>query len=361
MATSATRRFSVIVPSAEDGEEVQLNQIMVDPSGLTVLTVPGEEVQEHIPFDLIQGWWLENEEEMKVIVTDEASSSSSAPSSSSGAAGGGKGKAAAAANVTREVKLKSKRAQDIVDCMQEVVNNLLQERQGQSAPASPAPNGDSAGEGTAGAGAYAANGAAADASPPAGGADGEQGKAAGASGYVFLKSGFLVRAPRPRAGPRRPWTAARGLTVVRARGRARAIAAKAEGEVPLPLEGAVLHPRAPVEREAHAAVLRGQGELEGPEQGAGRRGPVDHLERTRPSATERAMPPGRSSRVSLTRPRVVARPRRRRRRQVVRYTDGPFLSFMAFQMNKTRDRRFLLKAPTLHVRNEWATKIESLL
>ena len=221
MATSATRRFSVIVPSAEDGEEVQLNQIMVDPSGLTVLTVPGEEVQEHIPFDLIQGWWLENEEEMKVIVTDEASSSSSAPSSSSGAGGGGKGKAAAAANVTREVKLKSKRAQDIVDCMQEVVNNLLQERQGQSAPASPAPNGDSAGEGTAGAGGYAANGAAADASPPAGGADGEQGKAAGASGYVFLKSGFLVRAPRPRAGPRRPWIAARGLTVVRARDRSK--------------------------------------------------------------------------------------------------------------------------------------------
>ena len=47
--------------------------------------------------------------------------------------------------------------------------------------------------------------------------------------------------------------------------------------------------------------------------------------------------------------------------QIVRYTDGPFLSFKAFQVNKTRERRFLLKAPTLHVRNEWADAIEAII
>ena len=184
--------LQVIVPS--NGDEVHLNQVMVDQNGLTVLTVPGEEVEKQIPFDLIQGWWLDNEEEMTVIVTDEASSS--AQSSSGGK--GGKTGSFDAASVTKEVRLKSKRAQDIVDCMQEVVTNLLQERHNQSAPASPASN-DGANERPADAsdGGHA-QAAVGDPAEAVGNADNDKGKGAGTSGYVFLKSGFLVRLQRER-------------------------------------------------------------------------------------------------------------------------------------------------------------------
>ena len=202
----------VIVPSGTESE-VQLSQVMVNESGLTIFKVPSEEVIDQIPYELVQGWWLDSLEEMTVVVTDE----SQKPTSAAAAAKGNdavvkerdrsetrvalpvpKGVHSSASNFTREVKLKSKRAQDIADCMQEVVTRLLHERKGES---------DAAASATGGSGTKSDAAASGSNGPESGNAAGSPGKAkvgatdtaadgsGGDRGYVFLKSGFMVRLP----------------------------------------------------------------------------------------------------------------------------------------------------------------------
>ena len=157
----------------KDESEVLLSQVMVDQTGLTVFKVPTEEVVEKIPFELIQGWWLNNMEEMTVVVTDDTKS---APKGSididKGAQGG--------VYMTREIKLKSKRAQDIVDCMQDVVTNILQGKNSSDATAS---NGSGQKHDS-----RQGEGAGAVSSSETKAKKGESSR----NGYVYLKSGFLV-------------------------------------------------------------------------------------------------------------------------------------------------------------------------
>ena len=163
---------------AKDESEVHLSQVMVDQTGLTILKVPTEEVVEKIPFELVQGWWLDSVEEMTVIVTDDTRIVE--PVNGKEDSKSEKG-TQSAKHVTREIKIKSKRAQDIVDCMQDVVTNILQvKHENQKSLDSDASgsqeNGSSKGESTLNSGTKSKAGE-------------SQRK-----GYVYLKSGFLVSA-----------------------------------------------------------------------------------------------------------------------------------------------------------------------
>ena len=72
------------MPSGTESE-VQLSQVMVNESGLTIFKVPSEEIIDQIPYELVQGWWLDSLEEMTVVVTDESQKPTSAAAGAKGA------------------------------------------------------------------------------------------------------------------------------------------------------------------------------------------------------------------------------------------------------------------------------------
>eukprot|EP00239_Pterosperma_sp_CCMP1384_P006729 CAMPEP_0197852328 /NCGR_PEP_ID=MMETSP1438-20131217/20287_1 /TAXON_ID=1461541 /ORGANISM="Pterosperma sp., Strain CCMP1384" /LENGTH=243 /DNA_ID=CAMNT_0043466323 /DNA_START=327 /DNA_END=1058 /DNA_ORIENTATION=- len=95
------RRFSVVIPGT-DKNSMFLSQLEVGQDGLKLWNILGDDVLNEYKFDQIDSWWYADDQFVITVNTPEGE---------------------------KEVKLKSKKSEEIINAMQECVDTILWRRQ----------------------------------------------------------------------------------------------------------------------------------------------------------------------------------------------------------------------------------------
>lgn len=100
-SASPGRRFSVVIPG-DDKKSMFLSQLEVGADGLKLWNILGDDVLNDYKFDQIDSWWFTEDQFFILVNTPEGE---------------------------KEVKLKSKKSEEIINAMQACVDNILKKRQ----------------------------------------------------------------------------------------------------------------------------------------------------------------------------------------------------------------------------------------